>query len=62
MMTAVLTASGTTMLWFRQLGRHEHEVVVSAEWDVSPKVLSIIELTTAWLSGYFNVRRRSAAW
>jgi len=66
-MTAVVPASGATMLWFRQLTRREHEVVVSPEWDLTPKVLGIIELTAAWLSGYFDIagpsaRRRSAAW
>ena len=66
-MTAVVPASDATILWFRQLTRREHEVVVSPECDLTPKVLGIIELTTAWLSGYFdiagaNARRRSTAW
>jgi hypothetical protein len=62
-MTAVVPASDATMLWFRQLTRNEHEVVVSPEWDLTPKVLGIIELTTDWLSGYFDIaRRRSTAW
>jgi hypothetical protein len=58
-MTAVVPASGTTILWFRQRAMREHEVVVTPEWDLTPTVLGTIELTVAWLSGYFDVRRRA---
>ena len=59
-MTAVIPASGTTILWFRRLARREHEVVVSPECELTPKVLSTIELTAAWLSGYFDIAGRNA--
>ena len=59
-MTAVLPASGTTMLWFRRVAMREHEVVVNPEWDLTPKVLGTIELTAAWLSGYFDIAGSNA--
>jgi len=59
-MTAVVPASGKTMLWLRRLAMREHEVVVSPEWDLTPRVLGTIELTAAWLSGYFDVAGSNA--
>jgi len=64
-MTALVPASETTVLWFRRLAMREHEVVVNPECELTPRILSIIELTTAWLSGFFdaagaNARRRGA--
>ncbi|MGN6678990.1 MAG: hypothetical protein ACTHKL_14595 [Streptosporangiaceae bacterium] len=54
-MKAVIPASSMTVLWFRRLATREHEVVVVPEWELTPKVLGTIELTAAWLSGYFDV-------
>jgi hypothetical protein len=59
-MTAVVPASGTTVLWIRRLAMREQEVVVSPEWELTPKVLGTIELTADWLSGYFDIARSSA--
>jgi hypothetical protein len=57
-MTAVVPASGTTIMSFRPRARREDEVVVSPDWDLSARVLATIELTADWRSGFFDSARR----
>jgi hypothetical protein len=57
-MSAVIPASGTTVLWFRRLAMREHEVAVSPEWELTPVVLATIDLTAEWLHGFFESRHR----